>query len=210
MFPPIPSWDAMHPLIIHFPIALLTIVPVLLVLGLFWHKYSRGLFLASLVLMVVGTIGIYAAMATGEAGEERAEKIAGAEVVLHQHEELAETTRNIFTALTLIFGAMLITPEVIKRRARKNTNALTTNDEAALSDKGLFFLGGKTATIITAAFLLFYLAGVVTLANAAHQGGRLVHELGVQAAMNKGDGVAQAGAEKTAPANRKKDDDDDD
>jgi ABC-type Fe3+-siderophore transport system permease subunit len=32
-------------------------------------------------------------------------------------------------------------------------------------------------------FLLFYGAGVVVLANTAHHGGRLVHELGVQALM---------------------------
>jgi len=32
-FPPIPNWDALHPLIIHFPIALLLIAPIFVVVG---------------------------------------------------------------------------------------------------------------------------------------------------------------------------------
>ena len=32
-FPPIPSWDGLHPLIVHFPIALLLVAPLLVVLG---------------------------------------------------------------------------------------------------------------------------------------------------------------------------------
>ena len=32
-FPAIPSWDALHPLIIHFPIALLLIAPIFIIVG---------------------------------------------------------------------------------------------------------------------------------------------------------------------------------
>ena len=31
--PPIPSWDGLHPLIIHFPIALLLVAPLLVLVG---------------------------------------------------------------------------------------------------------------------------------------------------------------------------------
>lgn len=209
MLPPIPSWDAMHPIIVHFPIALLMIVPLLLVLGLLWRKYSRGLFMASFVLMVAGTIGIYAAMATGEAGEERAEKIPAAEVVFEQHEELAETSRTIFTTLTLIFTVMLFAPPLLKRRFRANDQALATNAPTDLDNEG-FLIGRKTATLATSAFLLFYLAGIMVLANTAHQGGRLVHEFGVQAAMNSGDTNKSVSAEKAGPSEAKKKEDDDD
>ncbi len=163
MFPQIPSWDAMHPIIVHFPIALLLIVPLLLVLGLAWKSSSRGLMIAALVLMVVGTIGTYVAFSTGSAGEDAAEKIIGAKAVLEQHEELAETTRIIFTVLTLIFAAILFVPRLLKKE-----------------------LGRKTTAFVTSAFLLFYLAGTLVLANTAHQGGRLVHELGVRAAIGNG------------------------
>ncbi len=33
-FPPFPSWDGLHPLIVHFPIALLLVAPLFVVLGL--------------------------------------------------------------------------------------------------------------------------------------------------------------------------------
>jgi len=51
MFPPIPSWDAMHPLIVHFPIALLLVTPLLVIFGIVLPKQARGLFIAALVVM---------------------------------------------------------------------------------------------------------------------------------------------------------------
>jgi uncharacterized membrane protein len=33
--PPIPSWEGLHPLIIHFPIVLLLIAPFLILIGAF-------------------------------------------------------------------------------------------------------------------------------------------------------------------------------
>jgi len=183
MFPQIPSWDAMHPMIVHFPIALLLIVPLLLVMGLVWKTNGRGLMIAALVLMAAGTIGTYVAFSTGSAGEDVAEKIIGAKTVLEQHEELAETTRIIFTVLTLIFAAILLVPRLLKKE-----------------------LGQRTAAFVTSAFLLFYLAGTVVLANTAHQGGRLVHELGVRAAI--GSSAQQIGPQGTS-TNGKTDKDDD-
>ncbi|HWQ35163.1 MAG TPA: DUF2231 domain-containing protein [Blastocatellia bacterium] len=190
MFSWISGWDALHPLVIHFPIALLLTAPVLLVTGLLWPKNSRGLFIAALVLMALGTIGTYVAISTGSAGEEMAERIPGAEAILERHEELAETTRTIFTALTLIFTAILFAPRLMKKE-----------------------LGRKTAAVVTSAFLIFYLAGAVVLARTAHQGGRLVHELGVRASINSGASGAQAAApeqNETQSKAEKKDKDDDD
>ena len=33
MFPPVPSWDAMHPMVVHFPIALLLVAPLFVVMA---------------------------------------------------------------------------------------------------------------------------------------------------------------------------------
>jgi uncharacterized membrane protein len=160
MFPPVPSWDAMHPLIVHFPIALLLVAPVLVLLGMLLPKQSRGLFIAALLLMALGTIATYVAVATGEAAGELAERTPGVAAVLEGHEELAQTTRLIFTALTVIFGVVLFAPLLFKRS-----------------------LGRKSSLALNLAFLLFYSAGALVLANVAHQGGRLVHEFGVRAMM---------------------------
>ena len=160
MFPTIPGWDAVHPLIVHFPIALLLVAPVLIILGLILPKQSRGLFIGALVMIVLGTVGIYFAVATGEAAGELAERTPGVAGVLERHEELAETARAIFTALTVVFAAILFAPSIFKKR-----------------------LSRKTITIASLAFLVFYGGGAIVLANVAHQGGLLVHQYGVRAMM---------------------------
>ena len=158
MFPPIPSWDALHPLIIHFPIALLLGAPMLILLGLLLRRHSTGLFIAAFALMALGTIAVYFAVATGEAAGELAERTPGVAAVLAGHEQLAETTRLIFTALTAIFAVVLFGPMLFKRRP-----------------------GFKSSLVLNLAFLLLYAAGSIVLINVGHQGGRLVHEFGVRA-----------------------------
>ena len=156
--PPIPSWDTLHPIIIHFPIALLLIAPILVLLGIILPKQGRGLLIAAFVVMVLGTIATYFAVATGEAAAELAERTPGVAAVLERHEDMAETTRAIFTALTVVFAGILFVPSLLKRN-----------------------LGRKSAAVINLAFLVFYAAGAIALANVGHEGGRLVHEYGVHA-----------------------------
>jgi len=181
MLPPIPSWDGLHPIIVHFPIALLLIAPILIVLGvIFYNKNGKAFLVSAFVLMLVGTIAAFIATSTGEAAGELAERIPGVEPVLENHEELAETTRNIFAALTAVFGAIVFLPAIFKKE-----------------------LGQKTVALVSVAFLLFYAAGSVVLMNTAHEGGRLVHEFGVRAMMSGGTQPATQTKQKSA------DDDDD-
>lgn len=182
MLPPIPSWDGLHPIIVHFPIALLLVAPLLVALGLIFFKNGRAFMFSAFVLMMLGTIAAAVAVSTGEAAGELAERVANAEAVLENHEELAETTRNVFAALTFVFGALVFVPVIFKRE-----------------------LTAKIALPLHVAFLILYGAGTVVLLNAAHEGGRLVHEIGVRAAMSP----ATAGSTNT-PSSRKGDDDDDD
>lgn len=158
MFSVIPSWDALHPLIIHFPIALLLVAPILVLLGMLLPRQSKGLYIAAFSLMALGTISTYVAVSTGEAAGELAERTAGIDKVLEAHEGLAETTQLIFTALTLIFAAIVFAPSFFRRS-----------------------LARKSSVALNVAFLLFYTAGALVLINVAHQGGRLVHEFGVRA-----------------------------
>lgn len=157
--PQIPSWDALHPLVIHFPVALLLVAPLLIVLGLL-PRMGRGYLNAALVLMILGTVAAWVAVSTGEAAGELAARTPAVKATLEQHEELAETTRALFTAFTLVFAALLFLPRILRRQP-----------------------GRRLETAVGVLFLLGYSAGAGVLAETAHQGGRLVHVHGVHALM---------------------------
>lgn len=208
MLPPIPAWDGLHPLVIHFPIALLIIAPMLILIGIFSKNKGRTFLISAFILMLIGTIGAFVAVSTGEAAGELAERLPGVDAVLEEHEELAETTRTVFTALTAIFGVLVFAPMLF---GRKNKTVMMTRagdtyipesvEPAGLSHKIMIPLG--------LAFLLFYSAGILLLLNTAHQGGRLVHEFGVRAFMPQ---TAQTGTvnKNSAESKKSKHDDDDD
>jgi uncharacterized membrane protein len=161
-FPPIPSWDGLHPLIIHFPIALLLIAPLFIIAGATMQPAKgRTYHLAGLALMLLGTAAVFVAVATGEAAGELAERVAGVKQVLETHEMLAERTRVVFSVLSVIFAALLFVPRLLK------------HVESRL-----------VSTTLPLAFLVLYLAGMLLLINTAHNGGRLVHEFGVRATVS--------------------------
>ncbi|HMM34152.1 MAG TPA: hypothetical protein PKA62_05380, partial [Thermoanaerobaculia bacterium] len=72
--PPMPSWDGLHPLIVHFPVALLLVAPVLVLLALVVRGHRRGLLLAALALMVLGTAASWVAVSTVEAAGKLADR----------------------------------------------------------------------------------------------------------------------------------------
>jgi len=153
---PIPAWDSIHPLIVHFPIALLIVAPLFVVLALLAPRSSRAFAAAALLLMTIGTAGAVIAVETGEAAAQLADRTPAVNEVLERHQELAELTRNTFLALTVVFAAIVIVPAMLKRR---------------------FSRGSVIAA--HAVFLVLYLGGLFLLVNTAHNGGRLVHQLGV-------------------------------
>lgn len=157
--PPVPNWTELHPLIIHFPIVLLLVAPLFVIAGMVMNQQKgRPYLLTALALMVLGTAASVVAVLTGEAAAEVAHRTAGMAVVLEHHQELAEMTRDIFALLSVIFAVILFLPKLLKRE-----------------------LTPAAARILPLAFLLFYGAGTVVLVNAAHNGGRLVHEFGIRA-----------------------------
>ena len=168
-FPLIPSWDALHPLVIHFPIALLLIAPIFILAGAIMQPAKgRAYQLAGLALMFLGTAAVFVAAGTGEAAGEQAERIAGVKQVLEAHETLAERTRVVFSVLSVIFAAVLFVPRLLKHAESR-----------------------LVTTTLPLAFLVLYSAGMLLLVNTAHNGGRLVHEFGVHA---KVVGAASSGA----------------
>lgn len=173
-FPPLPSWDGLHPLIVHFPIALLLVAPLFVLLGVVLRR-GRPFLWAALILMAIGTAGTFLAVSTGEAAGKLAERTPQINAVLEHHEQLAERTRVGFAVLTAIFAAILV-PAFFRREP-----------------------GRVVTVVLPLVFLVCYGGGVVLLANTAHNGGRLVHELGVQALIAPAPAQAeQAGAGEAA------------
>ena len=66
MLPPLPSWDGLHPVIVHFPIALFLVVPLLILIGIFMPQRGRSFLTAAFILMLIGTIATWIAVSTGE------------------------------------------------------------------------------------------------------------------------------------------------
>lgn len=159
--PQVPSWEGLHPLVIHFPVVLLLIAPLFIVLGLFFRERGRCFLAAALLIMALGTVSTYVAAESGEAAGKVADKSPEMMPVLSRHQELAESTRLAFSALTVLFALLLVVPRFVK----------------SLSKPVL-------ALALNLVFLALYMTSTLILMNTAHQGGRLVHEFGVQSDMS--------------------------
>jgi uncharacterized membrane protein len=157
-FPKLPGWDGIHPAMVHFPIALLFAVPILLLVSLFARKSWRAWSVASLVLMFIGTVAAWLAVASGHAAAQLVDKTPALVRAIGGHESLAVTTRNLFTIMTLVFGGLMVLHTALKKP-----------------------LPGALRTTIHALFLVAYVGCTIMLANTANRGGRLVHETGVHA-----------------------------
>lgn len=158
-FPPLPPFEGMHPFVVHFAVGILLSAWVPMVLGLVDRKRRTSWFRAGLMMVAMGTVFTFAAVLTGEATEDVVEHSSEAvEHAIHEHEELAEFARNIFIGVTAIYLATMILhckmPEPKKKKV------------------GL--IGGVLVA-------LTYIFGMITLSNAGHQGGLLVHDLGIHA-----------------------------
>lgn len=151
--PAIPSWDMLHPAIVHFPIALLLVAPIFVLIGIV-RKGERGrpFLMAALILMSLGTLSTFVAASTGDAAKESSAQIARSEAAVEQHEELAETAEIAFSALTITFAAILFLPGVLRWTPT-----------------------WPVTVVLPLVFLLLYAGGVVLLVNTAHRGGMLSH-----------------------------------
>jgi len=156
--PTIPTWDSIHPLIIHFPIALLLVSPLFMLIGIIRQPEKGRPFLeTAVVLLLLGTVTLFFAAESGEAAAELADQTPPVADLLRQHQQLASDTRNLFVTLSVISIGVLMLPRLLS------------------TDRVLF------TRVLPLSFLVFYAVGIIFLVNTADRGGRLVHEFGVHA-----------------------------
>jgi uncharacterized membrane protein len=155
-----PDWNGLHSLVVHFPIILLLLAPLLIIVGAVPSVARRRLFLgAALILMVVGTSMTYLAVATGELAMKVVASAPALNGLLQEHRALGQSTRELFSLLTLAFAALLYAHRLPGRE-----------------------LDAWVRTALLAAFLVFYGTGAVLLVDTALKGGRFVHALGATTA----------------------------
>jgi uncharacterized membrane protein len=161
----LPPWNHAHPAVVHFPIALLFVAPLLVLLGLLWPTQRRGIHASALLLLVLGFAGLLLAQASGDAVERYARATPALLAGLREHELAAQWTTLLFGLLGVAFAFLWFLPLVRKR------------DLARHLDLGLLVL-----------WLLFSAVGVLALARTGHAGGHLVHDLHTHAGREPTDG----------------------
>ncbi len=106
--------DLLHPKIVHLPIALAVLMPILA--GVVWFAWRRGSLPKRAWWLVVGAqimlaVSGFASMQTGEHDEERVERFVG-DAAIDEHEDAAKVfMAGTFAVLLLAGGALLFRRE---------------------------------------------------------------------------------------------------
>jgi uncharacterized membrane protein len=150
----VPPFNHIHPAIVHFPIALLTVAPLLVLLGLLWPAQRRGVHTAALILLLLGIGGLLLALLSGQAVERFARATPALLAGVREHELAAQWTALIYGLLGVAFAVLWVLPLLRKRALPRNLEA------------GLLML-----------WLLLSTAGVLAVGRTGHLGGHLVHDL---------------------------------
>ena len=160
MFNVSPASNELHPVIVHFSIILLLVAPLLVIVSAAVSASKQRLLLESaLTLMVLGTGMTYLAVETGESAMKVVVSAPALGGLVGEHQSLAQSTRELFSLLTLLFAALLFAHRLLGRE-----------------------LDAGVSTALFTAFLIFYVTGAVLLVDTALKGQRLVHALGATTA----------------------------
>jgi len=149
-----PPWNHLHPALVHFPIALLLVAPLLVVAGLLWPAQRRGLHTGALILLGLGAGALLLAFFSGQEVTRYARATAALQAGVREHELAAQRTILLFALIVPAFAVLWLLP-LVRRRELPRALGL-----------GLWAL-----------WLLLALAGGGALARTAHLGGHLVHDL---------------------------------
>ncbi len=151
-----PAWSHLHPAVVHFPIALLLVVPPLALLGLLWPTQRKGIHACTLAILTLGTGMALLAVVTGMAVPGPLSPSVELQTALESHERMAKVTALLYVLLTLAFLGIQGLALHLK------------------SD-----LGRKPMLILHLLWLAASLGAALPLIQTGHLGGRMVHELGI-------------------------------
>lgn len=151
--PPLPNWSGLHPLLTHFPVALILLSPASIFLGaLLKGKWAKRFLTMSLALLSVGATLMYFAIMTGIDAVSIHQLSTEMRGVLDEHKSMARGATSALTVAALLYALTL----VIRWWLGVDDNRMV-------------------ASILPIAFLVFYCIGVFQLFNAVQHGAELVH-----------------------------------
>ncbi|MEQ9105237.1 MAG: DUF2231 domain-containing protein [Rhodothermales bacterium] len=96
---------ALHPLLVHFPIATVGLALGAAMLWLVWDR--RWMLMAAAVLQTLGWLATWGAFLTGEALEEQSEGVPIVDALVEFHESMAEWSLWVIGVSALLFWLML-------------------------------------------------------------------------------------------------------
>lgn len=144
----------LHALTGYILIVLLLTAPCLVVLALGVSSEKRALFLRSaLVILLLGTLATFVAVNTGYIAAKAIRPTLGFKALVDEHRTLAETTRALFSVLTLGLAALLLVPRLLRRELERRISAA-----------------------LMATYLIVYATGALFLIHTAIQGGLVAQE----------------------------------
>jgi uncharacterized membrane protein len=171
--------DPLHPAIVHFPVALAFIVPLMIVLAMILLRRGSTISAAWFPVLALATMmffGTLIAKNTGEEEEDAVEEVVSRSVI-HDHEETAE----LFTILAGILLALSVAA----------------------------FLPAKWGKMARYGTLAMSIAVSVAAYRTGHSGGELVYEHGAASAYTGALPGSETAAPAREEATRAEEDDDD-
>lgn len=168
-FPGFLPWESLHPVVVHFPIALLLLSPLFTLLSaLLPAAKGRPYPIAALIILLLGTASLPIAAATGAATARGRKDIGDGALVLAIHRQSAAEAAIVFIALSIVLlGIVLVPTDLEVERSRVIT------------------------TIFPISILVLYCVGIVLILSTADAGFRIVHEFGVRSHVSEGGGRFQ-------------------
>lgn len=120
--PSIPSWDAFHPGISHFPMVLLLVVPIFILMGLLSPARRQKLIGMAFWFLLLGTVGVYLSASTGDAARDFAQRSPEITKAIEEHENIGASVRAVYSALTLLLSGFLFAPQLLRKHFSKKAS----------------------------------------------------------------------------------------